>query len=160
MALPVKKLQTNFISAMDMLQQYRGGYTMQETEMPRTDALTRRYEDARGNLLERANIGAEAIVALQSTEWELAAAHAEGENIHAKMRELDAMLIAALKDKELAEPRSHQRSEEAMTLREEIRKLAEDAAVYPDPNQPGGKIWDARIIGLIESAILAGIRLA
>ena len=45
---------------------------MQETEMPRTDALTRRYEDARGNLLERANIGAEAIVALQSTEWELA----------------------------------------------------------------------------------------
>jgi len=44
------------------------------SETPRTDALTRRYEDARGNLLERANIGAEAIAALQSTEWELAAA--------------------------------------------------------------------------------------
>ena len=46
-----------------------------------------------------------------------------------------------------------------MTTREEIRKLAENAAAYPDPNHPGGKIWDARIIGLIESAILAGIRL-
>ena len=44
------------------------------SETPRTDALTRRYEDDRGNLLERANIGAEAIAALQSTEWELAAA--------------------------------------------------------------------------------------
>ena len=46
-----------------------------------------------------------------------------------------------------------------MTTREEIRKLAENAAAYPDPNHPGGKIWDARTIGLIESAILAGIKL-
>ena len=33
----------------------------------------------------------------------LAAAHAEGENLHAKMRELDAALMAALKAKEEAE---------------------------------------------------------
>src|SRR3990172_914604 len=40
---------------------------------------------------------------INALERELAAAHAEGENIHAKMRELDAALIAALKAKESAQ---------------------------------------------------------